>query len=164
MINVKPPPNNAPLFINGQVPDIEWGKWFDEVKRAVNEKPVWLQFAEDASGITASQYLDMDTNPMSATWAVPLLRAGSVTGVSAVCVVNSFNAGAKLSIDVRINNSKVFGSETTVTATGTVKWGDTQNIDIDTYNERDLLQVYLTITGTINIDDPIALVELTVGG
>ena len=126
----------------------------------------------------ATRYLDMGNGVQSnSSDAIPLIRDGSITGISTNYTVSSVTENVSIgtfsdaTVNVRINNTSLKTMSLVTNSTGQKNTRTTQDINTsgDTFSAGDKLQVSITITdnsagGTpsaITFDDFTCYVEIT---
>ena len=113
-----------------------------------------LGFGDQSAAVTASKYLKMVNGVQcSATQGYPMARPGSIVDIALMFYVNSYTLGAEVRATAKVNGSGSFycGNSPTAGAPHVAVASDTQARGNNPFSANELIQVYLTISGTIQI-------------
>jgi len=119
-------------------------------------------FGDNSGAVTASKYLKMVNGVLcDAARGYPMARPGSIVDIALMFYVNSYTLGAEIRAVAKVNGSGSFscGASPSGSAPFVMTAYDDQNRGLNTFSAGEVLQIYLTVSGTINI----GYIEATLG-
>ena len=119
-------------------------------------------FGDNSGAVTASKYLKMVNGVLcDAARGYPMARPGSIVDIALMFYVNSYTLGAEIRAVAKVNGSGSFscGASPSGSAPFVMTAYDDQNRGLNTFSAGEVLQIYLTVGGTINI----GYIEATLG-
>jgi hypothetical protein len=111
-------------------------------------------FGDSTGAVTASKYLKMVNGvSCSTTRGYPTARAGSIVDIALMFYINSYTLGAEVKATAKVNDSGSFNCSWSPSGSApqVVVCSATQARGLNPFSADELIQSYLTISGTINI-------------